>query len=96
MTLRNLLNQVDWDLAQPPGTYPTAIDTWVLNHGVALVVKRVDGIEVHDLTAFSRFAGVLLTDSPDTSQNPRCGFGIASDNDFDTVVYGVIATASNS
>jgi Pectate lyase superfamily protein len=96
VTLRNLLNQVYWDLAQPPGTYPTPIDTWVLSHGVALVVKRVDGIEVHDLTAFSRFAGILLTDSPDTSQNPRCGFGTASDINLDTVVYGAIAIASNS
>src|SRR4029077_8246173 len=88
VTLRNLLNQVYWDLAQPQGTYPTPIDTWVLSHGVALVVNRVDGIEVHNLTAFSRFAGMLLTDSPDTSQNPRCGFGTASDINLDTVVYG--------
>lgn len=39
---------------------------------------------------------MLLTDSPDTSQSPRCGFGTGSDINFDTVQYGIIVTASNT
>jgi hypothetical protein len=29
---------------------------------------RADGIEIHDFFVFSRFTGILLTDSTDTSQ----------------------------
>lgn len=94
VTLRNVLNQVFWDVMQNPA-YPTTIDTWVQSHGIALVVNRVDSLEVHDFKLFSRFAGMLLTDSPDSTQNPRCGFGTGSDIDLDTVQYGIIVTASN-
>ncbi len=45
---------------------------------------------------FSRFAGILLTDSPDTTQNPRCGFGTGSDIDLDGMEYGIIVTASSA
>ena len=74
--------------------YPQAIDTWVQNHGIAVVVNRVDSLEVHNLTLFSRFAGMLLTDSPDTAQNPQCGYGTGSDLNLDTVQYGIIATSA--
>ena len=92
VTLRNLLNSVFWDFWQ--GGFPSTIDTWVQSHGIALVVNRVDGLEVHDLSVFTRFSGILLTDSPDTSQNPRCGFGTGSDISVDNSEFGIIATAS--
>ena len=95
VTLRNLLNQVFWDVMLNP-SYPTTIDTWVQSHGIALVVNRADSLEVHDFKLFSKFAGMMLTDSPDGTQNPRCGFGTVSDVDLDTVQYGIIATASNT
>jgi hypothetical protein len=94
VTLRNILNQVFWDVQT--NSYPNPIDTWVQSHGIALVVNRADSLEVHDFKLFSRFAGMLLTDSPDTTQNPRCGFGTGSDINFDTVQYGIIVTASNA
>jgi pectate lyase-like protein len=93
VTLRNLHNGVFWDEVEN-ASYPTAIDNWVLNHGTALVVGRMDGLEVHDFFVFSRFAGMLLTDSPDTSLNPRCGNGRGSDIDLETVQYGIIATSA--
>jgi hypothetical protein len=95
VTVRSVLNQVFWDawLATP---YPLPIDTWVQSHGIALMVNRVDSLEIHDFKLFSRYAGMLLTDSPDTTQNPRCGFGTGSDINFDTVQYGIIVTASNT
>ena len=96
VTLRNLLHSVFWDVMLIPPSYPTTIDAWVLTHGIALVVNRVDGVEVHDFNVFSRFAGMLLTDSPDTTQNPRCGFGTGSDIDLDAMQNGIIVTASNS
>jgi hypothetical protein len=96
VTLRNLLNTVYWDVMQTPSNPPTPIDNWVVNHGIALVVGRADSLEVHDLNVFYRYAGILLTDSPDSTQNPRCGFGTLSDILPDFVQYGIIATASNA
>lgn len=95
VTLRNLLHTVYWDVMQNLSP-PTTIDNWVLNHGTALVVNRVDGIEIHDLNVFLRFAGILLTDSPDATQNPRCGYGTGSDIDLDSVENGIMVTASNT
>src|SRR5271169_852185 len=94
VTLRNLLNTVYWDVMQNSNP-PTTIDQWVATHGIALVVNRVDGLEVHDFSVFFRYAGILLTDSPDTTQNPRCGFGTGSDVDLDGVQNGIFVTASN-
>ena len=95
VTLRNLIHSVFWDAAQNL-PFPQTIDSWVQSNGIALVVNRVDGLEVHDFGVFTSFAGMLLTDSPDTSQNPRCGFGTISDVSVDNSEYGVIATASNA
>jgi len=95
VTLRNLLNQVFWDVVENVPV-PSPIDAWVQSHGIALVVNRVDSLEVHDFNLFTRFAGILLTDSPDTTQNPRCGFGTGSDINLDTVQFGIIVTASNA
>lgn len=93
VTLRNLHNGVSWDDVEN-ASYPTAIDNGVLAHGTALVVGHMDGFEVHDFYVFSRFAGILLTDSPDTSLNPRCGNGRGSDIDLETVQYGIIVTSA--
>jgi hypothetical protein len=95
VTLRNLLHSVFWDVVEN-APYPRPIDTWVLSHGSALVLGRMDSIEIHDLFVFSRFTGMLLTDSSDTSQSPPCGYGTGSDIDLDTVQYGIVVTASNS
>ena len=93
VTLRNLLHTVYWDVIANVSP-PTTIDNWVLNHSIALVVNRVDGLEVHDFNVFFRDIGMLLTDSPDTTQNPRCGYGTGSDIDLDSMQTGMIATAS--
>lgn len=95
VTLRHLLNTIYWDVMQNTSP-PSTIDNWVATHGIALVVNRVDGLEIHDFSVFFRYAGILLTDSPDTTQNPRCGFGSGSDVDLDNVWNGIIVTASNS
>jgi hypothetical protein len=94
VTLRNLLQTVFWDAWEAP--YPSTIDAWVMNHGIALVVNRADSLEVHDFDLFHRFAGMLLTDSPDATQSPRCGYGSGSNINLDTVQYGIIVGASNS
>jgi hypothetical protein len=97
VTLRDLVHQVYWDLVQVQDpSWPQPIDTWVQSHAIALVVNRVDSLEVHDFNVFAHFTGMLLTDSPDTSQNPRCGYGTGSDIDLDSMVNGIIVTASNS
>jgi hypothetical protein len=96
VTLRNLLHTVYWDVMGNPSSPPTTIDNWVTAHGIALVVNRVDGLEVHDFSVFFRYLGILFTDSPDTTQSPRCGFGTGSDVDLDGMQNGIIVTASNS
>jgi len=94
VTLRNLLQTVFWDSWEAP--YPSTIDSWVMNHGIALVINRVDSIDVHDFDVFHRSVGMLLTDSPDTRQNPRCGYGSGSDISLDTMQNGIIVKASNA
>jgi hypothetical protein len=95
VTLRHLVHSVFWDIMENVSP-PSPIDAWVLTHGTALVVGRMDSIEMSDFFVFSRFTGMLLTDSPDTSQNPPCGYGAGSDIDLDTVQYGIVVTASNT
>ena len=95
VTLRNILNQVFWDVVAS-GSVPSSIDNWVMANATALVVGRVDGLEIHDFFLFIRHAGILLTDSPDLSQNPRCGYGTGSNFDLDTVQYGIVVNASQS
>ncbi len=96
VTLHNLHNGVFWDEVES-ASYPTTLDTWVLNHGTALVVGRMDALEVNNFYVFSRFVGLILTDSPDaTIPFTRNGWGSLSDIDLQTVQYGVIAIASQS
>ena len=95
VTLRHLVHSVFWDIVGGQ-QYPQPIDTWVLNNGTALVVGRMDSLEVSDFFVFSRFTGMLLTDSSDTSQNPTCGYGTGSDFDIEGVQYGIVVTASNA
>jgi len=95
-TLRNLVNQVFWDVLEG-ATYPRPIDTWVLNHGTALEVDRMDSLEIDDFFVFSRFIGILLTDSPDKTQTyTLAGYGAGTDIDLDTVQYGIVAISTNT
>jgi hypothetical protein len=93
LTLHNVHNGVFWDEVEG-ASYPTAIDNWVLNNGTALVVQRIDGLLMHNFFVFSRFAGILLADSPDTTLDTRSGGGVGSNIDLEQVQYGIIASAS--
>lgn len=95
VTLRHLVQTVFWDIVEN-AKFPSPIDTWVMSHGTALVVGRVDSLEMSDFFVFQRFTGMLLTDSPDTSQGIRCGYGTGSGIDVEGVVYAVAITASNT
>jgi hypothetical protein len=96
VVLDNLHNGVFWDEVES-ASYPTAIDTWVLNHGTALVVNQMDALVVHDFFVFSRFAGINLTYSPDTSgPGIRTSWGTGSNVDLENVEYGIISDATNT
>ena len=95
VTLDNIVNHVVWD-ALTDAPYPAPIDNWVVANGIALVVGRVDSLEVNGFFVFVRFTGILLTDSPDKSQNPTCGYGTGKGIDLDTVQYGIVVNASQS
>ena len=94
--LNHVHNGVFWDEVES-ASYPQPIDTWVLNHGTALVVNQMDALVMHDFFVFSRFTGIVLTASPDLSEPGfRCSWGTGSDIDLETVQYGIIADATNS
>jgi len=94
VTLHNLHNGVFWDDVES-AAYPSPIDTWVLNHGTALVVNQMDALEMHDFFVFSRSVGILLTASPDlTEPGTRSAWGTGSDVTLDTVQYGIIVDAT--
>jgi hypothetical protein len=94
VTLDNLHNGVFWDEVES-AAYPSPIDTWVLNHGTALVVNQMDALEMHDFFVFSRSVGILLTASPDLKEpGTRSAWGTGSDVTLDTVQYGIIADAT--
>jgi len=95
VTLRHLVHSVFWDIAEG-FPFPSAIDTWVGSNGTALVVGRMDSLEVSDMFVFQRFTGMLLTDSPDASQTIRCGYGTGSGIDVEGVQYGIVVTASQA
>lgn len=95
VTLHNLHNGVFWDEVEN-ATYPTNIDSWVLSHGTALVVGRMDALEVHNFYVFSRFTGMLFTDSPTDMPGGRTAWGAASNVDLESVQYGIVASASTS
>jgi hypothetical protein len=96
VTLHNLHNGVFWDEVEN-ATYPTAIDSWVLNHGTGLIVNQMDALDVHDFFVFSRFTGIVLTFSPDLSEpGIRCSWGTGSDIDLERVQYGIVSDATNS
>ncbi|HEY8051240.1 MAG TPA: glycosyl hydrolase family 28-related protein [Steroidobacteraceae bacterium] len=95
VTLRHLVQTVFWDIVEN-APFPSPIDTWVMSHGTALVVGRVDSLEMSDFMVFQRYTGMLLTDSPDASQGTRCGYGTGSGLDVEGVVYAIVLTASNT
>jgi len=95
VTLRHLVHSVFWEVVENL-PYPQPIDTWVLNNGTALMVGRMDSLEISDFFVFSRYTGMMLTDSTDTSQSPTCGYGTGSGLDIENVRYGIVVTASNS
>ena len=95
VTLRHLVHSVFWDVLGSQ-QFPQPIDSWVLANGTALTVGRVDSLEVSDFFVVNRFTGILLTDSSDASQNPKCGYGTGSDLDIEGVQYGIVVTASNA
>ena len=93
VTLHSLHHGVFWDQVEN-AAYPTAIDSWVLTHGTALVVGRMDALEIHDFSVFSRNTGMLFTDSLDTTLDGRTAWGQGSDIDLQAVQFGIIASAS--
>ena len=84
VTLRHLVHSVFWEVVENL-PYPQLIDSWVLTNGTALMVGRMDSLEISDFFVFSRFTGLMLTDSSDTSQSPTCGYGTGSGLDIENV-----------
>ena len=95
VVLHNLHNGVFWDDVENT-PYPTAIDTWVLNHGTALVLNQMDALVVKNFFVFSRYAGIFLTHSPDLSAPGfRTVWATGSDVDLEGVQYGIVADSTN-
>lgn len=95
VTLRTIINHVYYDALGGPG-FPAPIDNWVESNGIGLVAGRVDGLEISDFFVFVRAVGLTLADSPDASQNPRCGYGSGNNFHMEGLTYGFIVNASQS
>jgi hypothetical protein len=93
--LHNFNVSVTWDVWENVPV-PSPIDAWVVANSTAISVGRVDSLEMSDIMVFTRFTGILLADSPDTTQSPRCGYGTGSNIDLDTMQYGIVVNASNT
>jgi hypothetical protein len=94
VAIGNVINSIFWDSWE--GDHVNTIDSWVKDHSTALLVNRVDSLEVHNFNLFIRNTGLLITDSTDAAQNPRCGYGSGSDINLDTVQFGIIVDCSNT
>lgn len=78
-------------------SYPQNIDTtFVLANMIALQVGRADNFVFDDLSIFSCFKGVQMTDSTDVALNPRCGYGIIDKLTVDTCKFGIEGIATNT
>lgn len=96
VTIRRIMHSIFWDILENVPGFFSPIDVWVLNNGTAVVVGHVDSLEISDLNTLTRSVGILLTDSSDTTQSIRCGYGTGSDIDLEGVVRGIVITASNT
>jgi len=92
VTVSNTIHSVFWEIGV---VYPQAIDTWVMNHGSAFVIKRVDGVAIDDVLIFHQNTGFLLTDSSDPVQIKRNGYGSLTNIDIDTCNYGIRARSTD-
>jgi hypothetical protein len=93
VTISDIIHSVFWDIALP---YPQPIDTWVLNHGSAFVIKRVDGVTIDNVLIFHRHTAFHLTDSSDVVQFRRMGYGSVTNIDVDTCMYAVRAHSTET
>lgn len=78
-----------WDWGYAP---PTNIDFWVRANGTGITARKVDGFKLQDVLVQGRYIGIAFDAStvvPDGGPN-----GSGSDVNLDTVVHGVIATAT--
>jgi Pectate lyase superfamily protein len=78
-----------WDVGV---AFPSPIDTWVMNNGVALAMYETAAISIDDFDVFMRNTGIVLGDSPDRGIP---GHGTGGNIDLDTVRYGVVATSTD-
>lgn len=93
VVIRDVHFQVMWNVFITPFVYPAAIDTWVLNNGIALVTGRVDSLVVSDCGMFSRYCFHQASDSA-LAIAPKNGYGRFTNIDIDTCAYGVLASSA--
>jgi hypothetical protein len=94
VTVNNIIMSVFYDNGAY-ASYPQNIDMWVLDNGYGFMIARVDGVQINDVLIFNRYAGFLLDDSPDDTQDPRMGYGSVTNIDIDTCRNGILAKSSN-
>ena len=85
--ISHITASVFWDIGAGLNP-PQPIDTWVIANSVSLTSYRQDALDVVDYDVFYRHTGITFLDSP---QGLGVTWGVASNVDLDTVLYGVIA-----
>jgi hypothetical protein len=77
-------------------SYPQAIDTWVMNHGIGVQIGRADSVNGSSINMFGKFTGFELTDGTHGGISPQYGWGRFVNTDFDTVSFGISCKSSNA
>lgn len=72
-----------------PKNRPGNIEQWVFENGYGIISKKVDNLQLRDVMVLSRFCGLRLEASAQGAT-----FGNASGLQFDSVQYGIIASAT--
>lgn len=79
-----------------PAPSGTNFSGYALGNANTVLVYRADSFHIGRIQLFQGLAPILMLDSPDGTQNPKCGYGQVDQIDADTVAYGPYAFATQS
>lgn len=77
-------------------TWPQTIDTWVMNNGAGMILRRVDKVVSFGNGIIYKNKCVLMDDTINGASGFTAGYGTITDLTCDTVSYGFYAKSTNN
>jgi hypothetical protein len=77
-------------------TWPQTIDTWVMNNGWGMTIRRVDNVFASSNGIFGKYGGYLFDDTQVGATPYTAGYGTILNATTDNVAYGFYAKSTNS